>query len=102
MFGSAVQKATKTKGSLAVLQEMPNHQKPLGYQTEATKKTGRWSTFVKFKVDSKKTQKTKATGDTTKKQREHRTKLRITDLYETRGQELKTEENKRAQRKTLN
>ena len=69
MFGSAVQKATKTKGSLAVLQEMPNHQKPLGYQTEATKKLGRWSIFGKFKVKSNKTQKTRATGDTTTKQK---------------------------------
>ena len=94
MFGSAAQKATKTKSSLVVLQEVPSHQTSLGYQTEATKKPGHWSTFGKFKVDSDKTQKTSATDDATRKQKEHRTKPRITGPYETRNQELKTEENK--------
>ena len=89
MFGSAAQKTTKIKRSLAVLQEVPNYQKPLRYQTEATKKPRRWSTFGKFKVDSNKTQKISATGDATRKQREHRKKLRITDPYETRKQDLK-------------
>ena len=69
---------------------------------EATKKPGRWSTFGKSKVDSNKRQKTSATGDVTRKQREQRIKLRITDPYKMRNQELKMEENKRAQRKTLN
>ena len=47
MFGSAAQKATKTKISLAVLQELPSHQKPLRNQAEDTKKPGRWSSFEK-------------------------------------------------------
>ena len=102
MFGSAAQKATKTKSSLAVLQEVLSHYKPLGYQTEAIKKPGCRSTFGKFKIESNKTQKTNATGDATRKQKKHRTKLRLTDPYDMRNQELKIEENKQAQRKTLN
>ena len=69
---------------------------------ESAKKPRRWSTFGKFKVDSNKTHKISATGDATRKQRENRTKQRITDSYKARNQELKIEENKRAQRKTAN
>ena len=39
----------------------------------------------KFNVDTNKTQKTSATGDTTRKQKKHRTKPRITDSYKTRN-----------------
>ena len=46
MFGSAAQKATKTKSSLAVLQELTSHQKPLGNQAEATKKPGRYVVHI--------------------------------------------------------
>ena len=45
--------------------------------------------FRKFKVDTKKTQENSGTGGTTRRRRKHRTEPRITDLYETRNQDLK-------------
>ena len=81
MFRSAAQKATTTKSALAALQESPSQQKSLGNWAEDTKKPE----FGKFNVDTNKTQKTSATGDTTRKQKKHRTKPRITDSYKTRN-----------------
>ena len=53
-------------------------------------------------MSTKKTQETSGTGGTTRRQRKHRTKFRVTDPYKTRNQELKMEESKRAQRKVFN
>ena len=102
MFGSVAQGAIKTKSSLPAVQELPGHQKASEAQVKATKKLGRWPTFGEFNTGTKKTQETSGTGSTTRRQRKHRIKPRITDPYETRNQELKMEESKRAQRKVLN
>ena len=102
MSGGVAQGATKTKISLPAVQELPGHQKASEAQVKATKKPARWSTFGKFKVDTKKTQQTSDTGGTIRRQRKHRTKPRVTDPYNTRNQELKMEESKRAQRKVFN
>ena len=54
MFGSAAQGATKTKSLLPAVQELPGHQKASEAQAKATKNPGHWSTFEKFKIDTKK------------------------------------------------
>ena len=87
---------------MPAVQELPGHQKASEAQVKATKKPACCSTFGKFKVDTKKTQQTSDTGGTIRRQRKHRTKPRITDLYKTRNQELKMDESKRAQRKIFN
>ena len=71
--------------------QKPREKKP-------TKKLSRRSTLGKFKVCTKKTQETSGTGGTTRRRRKHRAKLRTTDPYKTRNQELKMEESKRAKK----
>ena len=102
MFVSVTQGVTKTKSSLPAVQELSGHQNGSEARVKATKKPGRWSTFKKFKVDTKRTQETGGTGGTIRRRRKHRTQPRITDPYRTRNQEFKMEEGKRAQRKPLN
>ena len=102
MSGGVAQGATKTKISLPAVQELPGHQKASEAQVKATKKPGRWSTFGKFRVDTKQTKETSGTGGTTIRRTKHRTKPRITDSYKTRNQKLKIDESKRAQRKVFN
>ena len=102
MFRSAAQKVTETKSSLPTVQELPSHQEPVGNQVKTTKNPGGWSTFGKFKVSVKKTQKANSKSGTTGRRKNHKTKPRSTDPYKIRDQELKMEERKRALRRTLN
>ena len=102
MFKNASQVVTRIKSSLPSVQELPGCQKASEVQVKTTQKPGRWSKIGNFKVDTKRTQEISGTGGTTRGQRKHRTKPRVTDLYETHNQELKMEESKRSQRKVFN
>ena len=102
MLGSAAHKVTETKSSLPVLQELPSHQELVGNQIKTTKKPSYWSRFGKFRVETKRTQKTDHMVDATKKHRDIVSIPRKINPYELRGQELKIEEGKRAKRKALN
>ena len=103
MFGSAALKVTETKSSLPALQELPSRQKLAGNQVKTTKKPSRWPGFGKFRVETKtKTQGTDHMGDTTKKRRGTAVIPRNMNPYELRDQELKIEEDERANRKLFN
>ena len=65
MFGSATRAVTATKNSLPALKESQNHQKAPEAQVKATKKSGRWSRFGKFRVETKKKQGFDHMGHTT-------------------------------------
>ena len=104
MFGSTAQEVTKTKGSLPALQNLPSHQEAPEAQVKATKKPVCWSTIEKIKTGNKKNTRNqwhRRYLHTTRRQRKHKPNPRTTGSYETRNQELKMEENIRAQIKTL-
>ena len=99
MFDIAAWEVTETKGSLPALQELPSQQQIVGNQVKSTKKPSHWPRFGKFRVETKKTQGTDHKGNTTKKRSGTASTTGKINPYELRDQELKTEEDKQAQRR---